>query len=314
MAELPVPERLPSTDQPLVLDGEFMVRDSFDPEALDSLESLAPATEDEVDGSDCCAADNCDLCGYKLLDGFWGYRRDCRGLSWIVGDGDQFGMFSLHSNHYVSSGIESGLGVGLQFHFLAGPERTDLPPRVFDFSIGYQRRQQIGLLTYDIAFAVDAASDFEGSARKGIRFPAHAVGYLPVTNHLQLVFGADFLDRGDIKLLPVGGLLWRPDPALRIELVFPSPRVDWQLTAERRLYLRGGLGGGSWAVERDTFVDDLVSYRELQLGIGLEYCPVDGNTSALEITCLFDRKLEFTSGNGDYHPNSTVMLRSVTTY
>ena len=71
-----------------------------------------------------------------LLSEFLGYRYEARSVGWIMGNGDQFGMVSLESEHYVSHGVETGLGVGLKFHFLGGPEKTDMPPRVFDFSIG----------------------------------------------------------------------------------------------------------------------------------------------------------------------------------
>jgi hypothetical protein len=233
---------------------------------------------------------------------------------WIVGDGDQFGMLSFDWNHYQHVGYESGLGIGVGLHFLSGPEQTDLPPRMYDFSIAYQWRNVVGPLSYDVACSVMASSDFEGSSRDGIRFPAHAVGFLSVSNHLELVFGADYLDRDDIKVLPVGGLIWLPHPYFRLEAVFPYPKVYFQLTDKQRLFLNGGLGGSTWAVERDTLVDDLVTYRDLRFGIGLEHLGDDGDWSAIEIAYLFDRKLEFSSNNGNYRPNGTVMLRIVSSY
>jgi hypothetical protein len=233
---------------------------------------------------------------------------------WIVGDGDQFGMVSFDWSHYRDVGYESGVGVGVGIHLLSGPERTDLPPRIYDFSIAYQLRDVVGPLSYDVAFSVMAASDFEGSSRDGIRYPAHAVGFLSVSNHLELVFGADYLDREDIRILPVGGLIWLPHPYVRLEAVFPYPKAYFQLTDKQRLFLNGGLGGGTWAVERDTLVDDLMTYRDLRLGIGLEHVKDDGDWSAFEIAYLFDRKLLFSSRDGDYRPNGTVMLRIVSSY
>jgi hypothetical protein len=68
------------------------------------------------------------------------------------------------------------------------------------------------------------------------------------------------------------------------------------------------LGGSSWAIERDTLVNDLATYRDLRLSVGLEHVDDDGDWSAIEIAYLFDRKLEYTSGIGDYHPRDTVMI------
>ena len=159
-------------------------------------------------------------------------------------------MFSIVWDHYEKSGINKSFGVGMGFHFLAGPDQTDMPPRVFDFSLAYQIRQRLGPLAFDLAASVMASSDFKGNARKGILFPSHAVGFLSVGPALDLVFGVDYLDRGDIKLLPVAGLIWIPNPDMRFELVFPRPRAVFQLTDRHRLYLAGELGGGSWAIER----------------------------------------------------------------
>jgi len=250
----------------------------------------------------------------NLLHDFWGYRHETSATSWIVGNGDQFGVFSLESDHYQARGLNKGIGVGLKFHFLAGPARTDMPPRVFDFSLGYQRRERLGDFGYDVAAAVMASSDFEGSSREGIRFPSHAVGYLKVDAMTELVFGAEYLDRGDIKLLPVGGLIVLPHPDVRLDLVFPRPRATFQLTEEHRLFVGGELGGGSWAIERVSLVDDLATYRDLRLRVGLERIKDDGQWSAFEIAYLFDRNLEFSSGNGDYSPVDTVMIRLIQTH
>jgi len=248
---------------------------------------------------------------------FLGYRYVSSSLDWIPGGGDDFGMFSIVcGDHYIKSGINHDIDVGLAFHSLSGPDQTDMPAWVFDFSLGYQIRAQWGPLKFDLATAVLAASDFKGNARQGIRFPSHAVGFLTIGPELDLVFGADYLDRGDIKLLPVGGLIWVPNPAMRFELVFPRPRATFQITDKHRLYVAGELGGGSWAIERAT-VDlegDLATYRDLRVCVGIEDIQKDGSRTAFEIGYLFNRRLEYSSGIGDMNLNDAVILRLVTRY
>jgi len=248
------------------------------------------------------------------LDSFMGYRYMTSSLEWIPGNGDQFGIFSIESNHYVKSGVNDGIGFGLGFHFFSGPVQTDMPPRVYDFSIAYQIRKQLGPLAFDVAASVLAASDFNGNARKGILFPAHAVGYLSVRPEIDLVFGVDYLDRGDIKLLPVAGLIWKPKPEMRFELVFPRPQAVFQLTDRYRLYLAGELGGGTWAIQRMTLADDLATYRDLRACIGVECVEKDGQRLAFEIGYLFDRRLEYTSGIGNMNLDDALMLSLATRY
>ena len=150
--------------------------------------------------------------------------------------------------------------------------------------------------------------------RKGILFPSHAVGFLSVRPEIDVVFGVDYLDRGDIKLLPVAGLIWTPNAEMRFELVFPRPRAVFQLTEHHRLYVAGELGGGTWAIERVTFDNDLATYHDLRVCVGVEYVEKDGQRLAFEIGYLFDRRLEYTSGIGDMRLDDAVMFRVVTRY
>lgn len=276
----------------------------LDPDEGETLVSDEPIT---LDGSE-------EETPVVSLRDFMGYRYSSSSLNWIPGGGDQFGMFSIAWDHYVQSGIHSGVGVGMGFYFLGGPEQTDMPPRVFDFSIGCQHRDRLGPIAFDLAASVLAASDFEGSARKGILIPGHAVGFLSVRPELDLVFGVDYLGRGDIKLLPVAGLIWMPTPEMRFELVFPRPRAVFQLTERYRLYVAGELGGGTWAIERASLVNDLATYRELRASIGVEHIEKEGERSAFEIGYLFARRLEYTSHAGDMRLDDAVMLRLVTRF
>lgn len=266
------------------------------------LESLEPEPEVEASRPD-------------PIDGFLGYRYELGSTDWIIGTRDQFGMFSFTWDHYQEPGVNHGVGLGFQFHLLSGPVQTDMPPRLYDFSIAYQHRDQLGIFSYDVAAAVMASSDFEGDSHEGIRFPGHAVGFLSVGPKTDLVFGIDYLDRGDVKLLPVGGLIVVPHPDVRLEVVFPRPRAVVRLTDRHQLYLSGELGGSTWAIERAaTMVDDLATYRDLRLCVGLQTIDDNGNLSAIEIGYLFDRRLEYTSGNGNFSPNDTAMIRLVRTF
>ncbi len=248
------------------------------------------------------------------LSDFQGYRYAAGSLQWIPGGGNEFGMFSIAWDHYQKAGIKSGLGFGASFDFLSGPDRTDLPARTYDFSLAYQAHDRLGPLAYDVAAGVLAASDFIGSARKGILFPSHAVGFLNVDPSLDLVLGVDYLDRGDIKLLPVGGFIWTPMPEMRFEAVFPRPRFVYQLTDCYFGYLSGELGGGTWAIWRLVGYNDLATYRDLRLCVGVEYLEKEGQRAAVEIGYLFDRRIGYSSGIGDMPLDDAVILSLVTRY
>lgn len=245
----------------------------------------------------------------------FGYNVRKDDTSWLVGGDDDFGMFSLESYPSLPQDETWGVVSGLGIHWLGGPIRTDLPPRLFDFQIGLQRREWISAtFGYDVSARIGAFSDFEGSAREGIRYPGHAVGFYRWTPACDFVFGIDYLSRDDIKLLPVAGLILTPRDDLRLELVFPRPRVEVRISPKSSIYLAGELGGGTWDIERPTLPDDVVTYRDLRLLFGFSNCDENGGESGLEIGYVFDRDLTYRSGNGDFAPGSTILFRLTERY
>lgn len=245
------------------------------------------------------------------INDFMGYRYSGSELEWIPGGSKEFGIFSVLLGHYLPPGIQSGIIGGFGFHVFTGPEQSDMSPRAYDFSLGYQMRHQFGDLTLDLAGIAQVSSDFNGDAHKGLQYPSHGVAYYAVDAQFDVVLGVDYLDRADIKLLPVAGVVWKPNPEMRFELVFPRPRAVFQLSSTYRLYFSGELGGGTWAIERPALGNTLATYSDLRVCIGLESADESGHLSAIEIGYLFDRRLEYTSGVGNTNLDDAVMLRVV---
>ena len=302
-ADLPSPSA-PSLITDPVVDG---------PLALDSLPEPLPDSQPLGDEPPGTVLTEDDLTSLQTMVPF-GYRLRQNELSWLVGDGDQFGMFSLESFATLEPGKTSGLVTGTGFHFLNGPVRTDLPPRLLDFLIGWQVRKQTGEFGYDVAARVGAFSDFEGSARQGIRYPSHAVGYYRWLPGFEFVLGIDYLDRDDIAMLPVAGLILTPHDDIRLELVFPRPVIEVRLSAEKALYVAGELGGGTWDIERPNQPDDVITYRDLRLVFGISTRGQEGSTHGFEVGYVFDRDLSYRSGSGDYSPGAAFLIRSTHLY
>jgi hypothetical protein len=243
------------------------------------------------------------------------YRADESSLTYLPGDGDQFGWISFEGQPYLERGYRSGITYATNMHLLSGPNVVPLPPRLYDFSIGYQKRGCIAdVFSYDLASSVGVYSDFEDSARDGVRFPGHAVGMLHYSPETDLVFGIDYLSRDDYKLLPVMGFSMRPSrfERLRLDIVFPRPRIDYALSGGSRLYLAGRLGGGTWDIEFPSDANDVMTYRDKQLLFGLETRTADGEVHALELGYVFDRRLEFRTLNSQTDFDDAFVFRLVT--
>lgn len=224
------------------------------------------------------------------------YRSEQSMLAWLFGHGEGFGWFDWQTDPYLRRGNKHGLTGAFNIHWLAGPISSPLPPRLYDFVLGYQVRNKLSdQFSYDLYTSVGAYSDFEASARGAIRFPSHAVGMFHVNRSTDFVFGIDYLDRNDIAILPVLGLSLRDVfvHGLRMDLVFPRPRIDYMLSEQNRIYLAGQMSGGSWQVRFPDGQNPVMSYRDLRLMFGVESTGSDGSLSAWEFGYVFDRNLEF---------------------
>lgn len=223
---------------------------------------------------------------------WWGYHAESTDTTWLAA-GDEFGMFSLQSYPSLSLGQNSAVKIGTGFHFLNGPAQPEMPPRLFDLQLAFLHRGiQSDRWMIDYRFSVGVFSDFEGSARKGVRFPGHVVSYYDVAPDVATVFGVEVFDRDDVSLLPVVGVVLRPTENIVAELIFPRPRVQVRYSETRAFYVAGELGGDTWAIERTPGIDDVATYSDLRVTLGFLELD-DPSDSAFEIGYAFDRQLDY---------------------
>jgi len=252
---------------------------------------------------------------YFSQEPYLNYRSEESGLNFLPAGADQFGWVSLESSPYLARGYRSGITTAINIHFLSGPNAVGIPPRLYDFSLGYQKRGRVSdAMSYDLATTVGVFSDFEDSAGDGVRYPGHAVGMLHFKPEFDLVFGVDYLGRDDIKLLPVAGFSWRPQgmPDMRFDLVFPRPRIDYSIDNQSKVYLAGRLGGGTWDIEFPNNDNDVMTYRDIQVLLGIERRNSNGNLACVEFGYVFDRKLEFRTLSQPTGFDDAFVLRLVT--
>jgi hypothetical protein len=213
---------------------------------------------------------------------------------------------------YVPSGGIGGLDA-LKAACAAGVDEVSIavtkPPAAWK---GIPYVERLGL---DLDRLAGATTLFEGSARDGVRFPGHAVVQFRTTRASEWLVGVDVLDRDDVSLLPVLGVRWAPYDELRLDLMFPRPSVALRLSeVDHWAYLRGELGGGSWAIERVDLTSDNATYRDFRLAFGIEDRSDADGGAAVELAYVFGRELTYRSGNGNMDLKDAVMLSFGGTY
>ncbi|MBM3999277.1 MAG: hypothetical protein FJ297_07020 [Planctomycetes bacterium] len=304
-AAWPVPSPIP--ERPL---GDPSLLASPRPEVVDGGPSLPTAPRPEVvDGGPVPPGAFCDE---SVTDEF----DDTSRITWVIGHRDGLGWFSMEDQGVLGYWGRTGWsrGLGYSIHFLDGPRGADLPPRLYGFHYGARFRDTVtDHFSYEVAVAPGIYSDFEDSARDGIRVQGHGFAMWTFET-LQFVLGVDYLDRDTVKLLPVAGCVWAPDEATRFDLVFPRPRVarlvDRGPRRDRWFYVSGEYGGESWAIERsDTLLADVATLNETRVAFGIESVWPSGRASVLECAIHVDRELLYRSGAGDFRPKDTVGFR-----
>jgi hypothetical protein len=201
--------------------------------------------------------------------------------------------------------------------YLDEPVGAGLPPRVYEASVQFRWWKRFTpRFGIDFALTPGAYSDFQQSTDEAFRIPGHVVSRFEWTPNVRIVLGVAYLDRPDVDWLPIGGIVWTRRDDLELELVFPRPRIARRLywlepfteQVQHWAYVAGEFGTKVWAIDR-AGGNDLLTYRDCRLLLGVERKRLRGLDAKLEVGYVFSRQIQFVSGAPDVDPADTVMLR-----
>jgi hypothetical protein len=212
---------------------------------------------------------------------------------------------------------------GFSVDYLEEPAGSDLPPRVYEATVEFRWWKRFTpRFGIDFLITPGVYSDFEQSTDEAIRTPGHVVGRFEWTPTLDVVLGLAYLDREDLDFLPVGGLVWKPRDDVKLEMVFPRPRVARRVywfgamdeEVQDWLYVAGEFGTKTWAIRRTGGANDVLTYRDCRLLLGVERKALRGLDTRFEVGYVFSRQIEFVTDAPDLEPDDTVLLRAGLTY
>jgi hypothetical protein len=181
------------------------------------------------------------------------------------------------------------------------PAFPDLPGQTYDAFLDVGWNPQVNnWLSAELGVRPSVSTDFDHFASDSFRLMGRGIGVVRITPALAAKAGIVYIDRNDIKLLPVAGVVWDPSPDAHYEIVFPRPKLArrWIALANHQLwyYVAGEYGGGSWTVVRNPgpmeFVDS-VDYNDIRVLLGLEWLPETqaGLRGFVEVGYVFEREL-----------------------
>ena len=212
---------------------------------------------------------------------------------------------------------------GFAFNWLEGPSSStpvvpgvaDLPPRVYDAYLDTAWHPQLtDWLHVDLGLRTGVWSDFDNVNSDSVRFLGRGLGVLGFSPHLDFLVGVWYLDRNSVKLMPAGGIHWRPDTIWDAYLVFPNPKIRRRSinvgSSQWWCYAAGEYGGGRWTVQRVGGPDD-IDYNDLRFILGYEWETQTQARGHIEVAYVWDREILFDQSKSPakFNLSNTVMVR-----
>lgn len=224
--------------------------------------------------------------------------------------------FSRHTAQ-PSNGAPNILGITPSFRvdFIDAAPGIDVPDELFETGVNFFYRKPINDRWSFMTIARPSVrSDFTTSDEAFRIFGLGLLNWDYKPDVLSLSFGAVYLDRVDLPLLPAVGLTWTPKPTTKLDLRFPQSKLAFRLAKdggnnETWSYVSAGIGGNTWAVTRSSGLTDELSLRDLRLTLGIDHLTDGGGGWFAELGCAFNRRIEYESTDTEIDLSDGVLLR-----
>jgi hypothetical protein len=195
----------------------------------------------------------------------------------------------------------------------AGPDPL-LPGAVYDLYLDFGWRPRLAeWLFADLGVTPGVYGDFRTTGADFFRLRGRGLAIIALSEQFQFVAGVLYINRNQTKLIPAGGILWKPNEWTDYQLVFPVPKASkrFGVWGETQFwgYVAGEFGGGTWAVQRPDGQATSVDYNDYRVILGAEVRRPNGWNLKVEAGPVFGRELVFTDGL-EYNPSGTWMVRA----
>ena len=205
---------------------------------------------------------------------------------------------------------------GFIMHLWEGPSMFpagSLPSRVYSAYLDFYWVPRItDRLSAELDFRAGVYSDFRSASSEAFRAQSDGAFIFQTSPTLALKGGVAYINRVDIDLLPIAGVIWTPNPYTVFDITFPNPKLShfaWRWgNTDVWWYLAGEYGGGSWEI--DTAIPGpRVDINDIRLIGGLEWTGGwVGAKGFLELGYVFDREIVI-QGGGRVGLDDTIMVR-----
>ena len=240
-------------------------------------------------------------------------------------------MQATDSRDLSSSYFETSIGFGVPLgsfdnilavtpsfraDFIHSRESLDIPAELFETGVSFFYRRPLSERLGAMAIVRPSIrSDFTTGEDAFRIFGLALMNWQCRPDQLSLSFGAVYLDRADLPLLPAIGLTWTPRTTTKLELRFPESKLSWRLAkagseSETWSYLKAGIGGNTWAVTRASGATDELSLRDVRLTLGVDHVIDGGGGWFAECGFAFNRTIEYESNQAEVDLSDGIILQA----
>ena len=205
---------------------------------------------------------------------------------------------------------------GFRVDFIDAAPGIDVPVELYETGVSFFYLKPINDRFSAMAIVRPSVrSDFTTSDNAFRLFGLGLMTWNCVPDKLSLSFGAVYLDRADLPLLPAVGLTWMPQPTTRLELQFPQSRFSFRLAkdgaaSETWSYISAGIGGNTWAVTRADGRTDELSIGDIRILLGLDHVVSGGGGWFAEFGYAFNRHVEYQSMQTKTNLSDGILLQA----
>jgi len=208
---------------------------------------------------------------------------------------------------------------GFGFHFWQAPDALELPSTVFDAYVDIAWRTPVTeRFGFGLGLTPGVYGDYRQYSPKAFQLTGWGLVDYKLTSTWTVVAGAAVVRQLDMRVLPVGGLIWTPNSDNRLELLVPRSRYVrkvWSFAdgGGTWVYSAFQFGGGSWAVTLPDDTTALVTVSDLRAILGLEWFRTRSVAGVAEVGYVFARTI---SANRvpEFNPTDTLMLSAGATF
>jgi hypothetical protein len=252
----------------------------------------------------------CDLAqvDYTLVNGTGLTTNDIRGRI----------QFAIPSK-YIPTETSSQMGYlhiapGAQFSFWNGLESSYMKsPNLFGAFVDFGVEPHLNKnFSFEAALRVGLYSDYEKVTNESWRIQGRVMATFEVAERWQGTVGFLYLDRNRIKLLPSGGLIYRPHDDVICRLTFPDPKISMRITRNGTTdwwgYIFANYGGDTWTICDDAGNSARTDYNDIRVAAGVEFDNASSFKGFVEVGGAFGREL-VRPGWGTYSPSNALYFR-----